>query len=285
MKRTNFAIITLFSIVVIFVAVVFMYGGSFRTERPDSTFEYGLSYYTPKEGEVSDRELYATISNTTYEGPKCPQETPVSADVLISTVDMNTAGVRNFFIPADSLHDVGNYANYTSMVSSMALNVDDSNIYTLVREKLKPITVTFDVEEKGQKVHIEDHLYEIVAPFNFVYKSKNIDGHTIVLENLASNDMYKRRIVFVIVSNWYCAGDPNVYVGEPTDEALYAEYSSWVKHGQSHASLIGNSSNSIYQGGDAGQIVGYGNESTQVTYYSYSNGSWSKCTLEDFYTK
>ena len=124
----------------------------------------------------------------------------------------------------------------------------------------------------GASTPIGSSYYEILAPFSFGYDNSNLDISQDVIQ--ITNISGTCRMVISKPANWFCAGE----YGTTTVYSNKGDSVEWSEHGNHHLSKIGAGSKIVSRGAP-GDLVGYGDADTVITFYAVYNGNWIKVPL------
>lgn len=256
---------------IIILSIVFWFNRD--TTKGEVAFDIIDSYYVPVDQAINNaysaNELYNEMTGSRK--VQCPTTEPMACSNpiylsdLFSSFEKSKYGVQTYFVDDEATTLFDNYIKNTDIEGLSA----ETNIAFNKNE-----SVTFE------EINATADVIEIVAPFKFTFLNNNTDiGKSIVIVNSKGNC----KIEFDNITNWFCAG---IYGTEMENgSGTYTDGTSWEEHQGKHLTIIGASRNSKVSGGQAGYVIGYGNDKTTITVYNKDTaGNWVETNLLDLLT-
>lgn len=250
-------------LVLAFIAICFVGFITIKNYPGKGKILSGTGYYTSDETTTIGKREGSSYSSLTKTGRvECPgldNNTPEGE--LIRTSGATTSA--NFYGVV--------YLPFTEDCLNLGTtSINKSNVSKYIPDTTGP-TLTAYFENASYP--LGDNCYEIVAPFAYSFVTTNFDvsnNNTITIINKSGTC----KMIVSNPANWFCAGK----YGTETVYSNTNDPAPWEEHNNHHITKVGYGSNG-YESGSPGDLIGYGNAGTEITFYAYSGGTWQNISI------
>lgn len=251
-------------LILAFVAILFVGYVTIKNYPNEGKELAGTGYYTSDETTTLGKREGSSYDSLTKSGRlECPgvdNNTPTGELVRTSgvTTSSNFYGVTNLPFTKECLNLGTNILN-------------KSNFSSYVEDNMGPTLTGYF---PSAQCNIGSSYYEIVAPFAYSYVTSTFDvneSRSITLMNSSGTC----KMIITNYANWFCAGK----YGTQTKFSNVDDPADWEEHDNHHLTKVGYGSNG-YESGSPGDLIGYGNESTETVFYAYTTDKgWTNISI------